>query len=360
MPLDKMKVFLVIPTLCQGGAERIISELANYFSSRCVEVHLVLLAEAEDFYLINKNVYIHRLGFINEGRLNKIRSELQVFFKLRRLLKEHRPDAVLSFMEKYNVFTIIASRILNIRVFVSDRSSPNLKLSNVLSALKKLTYRHATGVIAQTYLAKEVVERFTGNINVRVIPNPLKKVMLYPGKPREKIILNVGRLVPEKGQEFLLQAFAKLQSTDWKLVILGDGPLRKSLEKQIVELGLEDQVIMPGSVNNVDEWLAKASIFAFSSISEGFPNALVEAMAAGLPCVSFDCDAGPRDIIKHNINGLLVEINNINQMTAAISNLINDSELSKIIATNALSVNELYNIDSIGSQYLGFLLERKY
>lgn len=354
-----MKVFLVIPTLSQGGAERIISELASHFSSNGVEVHLVLLAKAEDFYLVNQNVHIHRLGFVNEGKLKKIISELQVFIKLRRLLKKHRPDAILSFMDKYNVFTIAASRFLNLRVFVSDRSNPNLKLSASLAALKKLTYRHATGIIAQTSLAKEVIESFTGNKNVRVIPNPLKEVQLYPQIPREKIIINVGRLVPEKGQEFLLQAFAKLQPIDWKLVILGDGPLRKNIEKQIVELGLENQVIMPGSVNNVDEWLAKASIFAFSSISEGFPNALVEAMAAGLPCVSFDCDAGPRDIIEHGVNGLLVEEKDVNGLADAFAILISKPEFAEKIALAALDVREAFNMKSIGNQYLDFLLKKE-
>lgn len=351
-----MKIFLVIPTLKQGGAERIISELANHFSNNGAEVHLILLANAEDFYLINHNVHIHRLGFVNEGKIKKIISELQVFIKLRKLLKEHRPDAVLSFMDKYNVFTILASRFLDLRVFVSDRSNPNLKLSRSLSALKKLTYRHATGIIAQTSLAKDILEHFTGNKNIRVIPNPVKEVQLYPDLVRENIIINVGRLVPEKGQKYLLQAFSNLNLDDWKLVVLGDGPLRPELEKQVLELGLEGKVIMPGSVNNIDEWLAKAKVFAFSSISEGFPNALVEAMAAGLPCVSFDCDIGPRDIIEHGVNGFLVEEKNVDELANKLFILISKTEQANKIAFNAMNVRNTYNTRFIVNKYLQFLL----
>lgn len=354
-----MKIFLVIPTLKQGGAERVISELANFFSRKGIEIHLILLAQAEDFYSVSSNVYIHRLGFVNEGKIKKIISELQVFIKLRKLLKEQRPDAVLSFMDKYNVFTILASRFLDLRVFVSDRSNPNLKLSRSLSALKKLTYRHATGIIAQTSLAKDILEHFTGNKNIKVIPNPVKEVQLYPDLVRENIIINVGRLVPEKGQKYLLQSFSNLNLDDWKLVILGDGPLRPELEKRVLELGLEGKVIMPGSVNNVDEWLAKAKIFAFSSISEGFPNALVEAMAAGLPCVSFDCDAGPRDIIINGINGLLTPQGDINELTSNISLLVNNTSTAKKLAKNAVLVREEYNMESIATEYLSFIIDKR-
>lgn len=351
-----MKVCLIVPTLKQGGAERVISELASQFSQQGVEVHLILLAKAEDFYSIDCNVTIHRLGFVNKGRVQKIFSEIKTFFKLRGLLKEHKPDAVLSFMDKFNVFTILASRFLNLRVFVSDRSNPKLKLRPSLYVLKKLTYRYATGIIAQTTLAKEVIEKLTGNKNVQVIPNPLKKVQLYPGTPREKIILNVGRLVPEKGQQYLLQAFARLQGDDWKLVILGDGPLRDNLETQIINLNLSDKVEMLGAVTDIDEWLAKASIFAFSSVSEGFPNALVEAMAAGLPSVSFDCDAGPRDIINNHVDGILIKSRDIEGFVVQLNKLINDQPIREKIGLNAITIRERFSIEKITNDYLNLLI----
>ena len=348
-----MKIFLVITTLTQGGAERVISELANQFFERGIKVHLILLAKSEDFYIVNRNITIHRLGFVNKGKLQKIFSELQVFIKLRQLLKEHRPDAVLSFLDEINVFTILASRFLNLRVFVSDRSNPKMKLIPSIYLLKKFTYPYATGIISQTVLAKNTIEEFTGHKNVHVIPNPVKEVQLYPEIRREKIILNIGRLVPEKGQNYLLQAFSRLQVGDWKLVILGDGPLRETLEKQILDLELSGKVEMPGSVRDVDRWLARASIFALSSISEGFPNALIEAMAAGLPCVSFDCDAGPRDIIKNHVDGLLVPNRDVAGMTKQLEYLIeSESSYRDKISFEALKIRNVLSSESISNKYL--------
>lgn len=353
------KIFLVIPTLQQGGAERVISELANYFSMVGIQVHLVLLAEADDFYSVDALVTVHKLGFTNRGKLRKVQAELKALVQFRSLVKEHKPDAILSFMDKYNVFTIIASRFLNTRVFVSDRSNPKKSLPVSIKILKKLTYRYATGVIAQTSLAKSMVEKFTGNKNVKVIANPVKNIQLYPDVHKEKIILNVGRLVTEKGQSYLIQAFARLPDNDWSLVVLGEGPLRGNLEKLVAKLNLENRVLMPGSVSDVDAWLARASVFAFSSVSEGFPNGLVEAMAAGLPCVSFDCDTGPRDIIVDGVNGFLVEQTNVAMLADKIFTLMCDSELAHRIGLEAKEVRKTFDIEAIGNEYFNFMLESK-
>lgn len=350
-----MKIFLIIPTLRQGGAERVMSELANEFAKQKHEVHLILLASASDFYRIDDPVSIHRLAFVNRGRFRKLFDEIKVLFKLRNLLSLHKPDATLSFMDKYNIFTLIASYNLKIKVFVSDRSNPYIKIPFFLSFLKVFTYNHANGIIAQTQLAKNILAKKTKNRNIKVIPNPLKNIEHFPEVSREKIILNVGRLVPEKGHKYLLEAFSKLDGNTWKLVILGDGPLRDELQDYAKELKIDDSLHMPGSVKNVDEWLAKASIFAFPSVSEGFPNALVEAMAAGLPCVSFDCDSGPRDIIKNGENGFLVPLNNTTEFSKKIQFLIEHPELRLSIGNNASEIKSELEISKVAKEYLNFL-----
>lgn len=349
-----MKILLVIPTIKQGGAERVITELANQWSFDNHEIHLILLAEADHFYKLDKRITVHQLGFKNLGKIQKIIAETKVFFKLRNLFKSERPDFVLSFMDKYNVLTILASRFLPIKIFISDRSSPNKKISTSLYLLKKGTYKFADGIIAQTALAKDIIYKNFYNKNIKTIPNPIKQVMLYPEIKREDIIINVGRMVPEKGQKYLIDAFSKLQNPDWKLVILGDGPLRIELESQIKKLSLENNIIIPGAVLNVDEWLARASIFAFSSISEGFPNALVEAMAAGLPSISFDCDAGPRDIITNSINGFLIETKNVNKLTEILNHLMYDTKLRFNIGIQAQMISDKLDIKLIANEYLGF------
>ncbi|WP_051300154.1 glycosyltransferase family 4 protein [Methylobacter luteus] len=348
------KVVLVIPTMRQGGAERVMSELANAWSTQQHEIHLVLLAKSENFYYINDNVIIHNLGFSHSGLFIKVFNELKVFFKLRKILKEQKPDFVLSFMSKYNILTILAASYLNVKVFVSDRSNPKKKLPFLISFLRKITYRFADGIIAQTSLAKLVLEKNTGNRNVMVIPNPLKAISIYENIEKEKIILNVGRLVNEKGQKYLLEAFKKIKDTEWKIAILGDGPLYDQLKKQAERLGLNDQVIMPGAVNEIDNWLAKASVFAFPSISEGFPNALVEAMAAGLPCVSFDCDAGPRDIIIDGKNGYLVPVRDVELLANRLETLINNAEIRTQLSKEAANIVNGFAVEKISDDYLTF------
>lgn len=347
-----MKIFLIIPTLRQGGAERVMSELANEFAKQKHEVHLILLARASDFYRIDDPVSIHRLAFVNRGRFRKLFDEIKVLFKLRNLLSLHKPDATLSFIDKYNIFTLIASYNLKIKVFVSDRSNPYIKIPFFLSFLKVFTYNHANGIIAQTQLAKNILAKKTKNRNIKVIPNPLKNIEHFPEVSREKIILNVGRLVPEKGHKYLLEAFSKLDGNTWKLVILGDGPLRDELQDYAKELKIDDSLHMPGSVKNVDEWLAQSSIFAFTSISEGFPNALVEAMAAGLPCISFDCDAGPRDIIEDGINGFLSPLYDVESLHHIMSLLIENPQLRLEIGFEATSVRTKYDKKIIAEKYL--------
>lgn len=355
-----LKIILIIPTLKQGGAERVMSELANEWAKTGDnDVHLILLTAGDLFYSLNDRVVVHRLGFENRNLLDKVKSEFQIFFRLRKLLKSLNPDFILSFMIKYNIFTLLASTFLNSRVFVSDRSNPQKKVPFLLSLLQKVTYKYATGIIAQTTLAKNVLEKSTKNKNVRVIPNPLRNVKLYPHLQRRKAIINVGRLIDAKGQAYLLQSFSKLSDKSWELIILGEGPLREELTNMTKELSIEGRVSMPGSKTNVDEWLAISSIFAFPSISEGFPNALVEAMAAGLPCVSFDCDAGPRDIIQNNKNGYLVNLKDTDLFKDKLEMLIKNDELRDGIGKEALSIRDSLEVEKIAMDYLTFCLGKK-
>lgn len=356
MRSDK-KIFLVIAALAPGGAERVMSELANVFVNYPkTEVHLVLLSDQKDFYSIDCNIFVHRLGFKGKG-WKKLFSELTIFLKLRKLLRKEKPDSVLSFMIKYNVFTLLASWGLGLKVFVSERNNPYRNYGKKLMFLEKLTYKSATGVIAQTNLAKAVLEQRTGNNNVKVIPNPVKNIKLYPEQNRENIILNIGSLHPQKGQTYLIEAFSKLNAPDWKLIIIGEGAERTTLEGLIKLLKLEDRIFMPGVKSNIDSWLAKASVFAFSSIYEGFPNALAEAMSAGLPCVSFDCKTGPRDLIENYKNGILVEEKNVEELANSLQKLIDDPILRLRLGTQAIVIKEHLSSDKIAKCFYEFMMK---
>src|SRR5690625_4682939 len=351
-----MKVFLIIPTLNQGGAERVMAELANQFIQYDnVEIHLVLLAKAEIFYHIDSRIIVHQLGFENKGSFQKKISELRTFRKLRALLRQHRPDSVLSFMDKYNVFTLLASAFTGTKVFVSERSNPHKKRTGQMQLLRKYIYPYANGIIAQTELAKAKLFSLTNHKNIKVIPNPVKEIKSFPEIKKENIIINVGRLVPEKGQKYLIDAFARIAPKEWKLVILGEGPLKEDLETQAITLNISNNVELPGAVKEVDWWLARASIFVFPSVSEGFPNALVEAMAAGLPCISFDCDSGPRDIIRNGENGILLEVRDVEALKFNIEKMMNDEALRRKMGKNAKNVKRKFSSKSISKEYFTFI-----
>lgn len=352
---NKFKILLVIPTLQQGGAERVMSELANTWAKSGHCVHLVLLAQSDDFYSVPDSVAVHRLGFSNMGRLAKIREEFRVMRELRKLIKTEAPKFVLSFMEKFNEFTLLSSLGLGIPVYVSDRSNPLKKIGFARRLLKEFTYGKAAGLAAQTGFAKECLSRSTPNQNIKILRNPIRVVELYPENARENLIIGVGRMVEEKGFRYLLESFSKLSRKSWKLVILGDGSLRDELVMLAEKLGVSDRVSMPGAVTNVDEYLSKASIFAFPSISEGFPNALAEAMIAGLPCVSFDCNAGPRDIIVDQKNGYLVETRDVEALSSRLEQLCESAELRESIGADASLIRSKYSASSVADDWLKFM-----
>jgi GalNAc-alpha-(1->4)-GalNAc-alpha-(1->3)-diNAcBac-PP-undecaprenol alpha-1,4-N-acetyl-D-galactosaminyltransferase len=353
----KMKVVIVIPSLAQGGAERVISELANDWAGVGHDIHLLTLYPQEDFYQVSDAVIRWRLNMVYSGHIKKVVNEIRTLIKMRGRIISLQPDFVLSIGYQFNVLAIMATRLTGIPVFISDRSNLKVKLPLITRIGRKLLYRWAKGVIAQTESAKKLIEKGLKNKNVAVIHNPLREINVTGAASRERIILNVGRLVREKGQEHLLEVFAKLDAPGWRLVILGEGPLRKTLEQKACKLRIEGRVEFPGAVKDMDRWLAKASIFVLSSLSEGFPNALCEAMAAGLPCISFDCDTGPRDIIENGKNGLLVPVGDRQKLQTAISSLLNDSGLREKIGANAGEIRSRLTKENTTWRYIDFCMQ---
>ena len=221
-------------------------------------------------------------------------------------------------------------------------------------------YRKSSGVIAQTITAKKVLSKNTKNKNIRVIPNPLRKITSVnneSGAKKKKIILNAGRNVPQKNQLELLEIFSQCNYQDWELKILGNGPLHQELIEKTKELNLQEHVQILDFSKEVDTFYSEANIFAFTSLYEGFPNALIEAMAHGLPCVSYDCPTGPADVIKDGINGFLVGLNDKKQFKKKLNNLMDSKALRESISIESKKVNQKYALKTITDKYLNFILE---
>ena len=331
-----MEIIIIIPTLAAGGAERVVSELATQWSIEGIQVSFALLGGGSPFYEVPTSVNIYDLSFPRYKRVSKIISLPLTFIALRKLVKQINPDLVLSFLERFNIFSLFATKGLDIPITVADRNDPTRNLSPILYLAKKRSYSWTRAVVVQTEFAKGILSEMLppGHV-VSVIPNCIKKIEMDPSQQRRKIILNVGRFYPQKGHKNLLEAFARLSDSSWILRILGDGSMRKELEEKAHDLGILNRVQFMGTVVDVDKHLAEASIFVFPSLFEGFPNALCEAMAAGLACVSTDCNTGPSEVIEDGVNGYLVPVGDIDAMVEKIKLLQDDPVHRAVLGTEA-------------------------
>jgi GalNAc-alpha-(1->4)-GalNAc-alpha-(1->3)-diNAcBac-PP-undecaprenol alpha-1,4-N-acetyl-D-galactosaminyltransferase len=328
------KICIFSPSLPAGGTERVIATLANGFSGfQDTEVHLILFLSNEVFYDTNKSIIIHSPNF-NYRKYPLGSYIIPVYLFIRKTLKEIQPLSLLSFGSKYNSFVLLAALRLDIRTFISDRSQPNKTYGKLQALLNPLIYRLASGIIAQTSEAKKVIQKSTKHKNILVIPNPVS--FLYnPKIKKEKIILNVGRFIKTKGQYELIEIYNKVRKYEWQLIFIGDGEQFNACTSKVKDLGLNEKVQFLGTIPNVQDYYHRASIFAFTSVSEGFPNSLAEAMSAGCACISYNCVAGPSEIIDNGENGFLVEINNVEEYASKLEKLIQYGDLRERFGYNA-------------------------
>lgn len=350
-----MKILIFIPTLEIGGAERVVSRLATIWSGyKGVKIFVCLLRSNDNKFILPDNVQIITL----KSSKNKIINKSLLLFRLRRTIFKLKPDVIQSFMTEYNLIMILSLLGSKQRIFISDRANPLVKKSNFLEISKKLLYPKAKGIIAQTELAKKTLQIKTNNNRIKVIPNPLKittEICNY----NAKVILNVGRLVKEKGQIDLIDAFKNTENKDgWKLIIVGDGPLKSTLEEKILKENIANVEII-GFKQNVEDYYKNSSVFAFSSYSEGYPNAIIEAMAYGLPVVSFDCPSGPSEIITHEKNGFLVELGNVVLFSHHLQNLMDNYDLRVFIGSNAKNDISLNSEELIAKKWFNFIKENE-
>ncbi|OQX81545.1 MAG: hypothetical protein B6D61_00535 [Bacteroidetes bacterium 4484_249] len=347
------KVCFIGRGLTGGGMERALTSLANYFAEHHYDVIILNLFDTEVFYELHREIQLIWPG-INRKKLHRFVYATALLPYIRKEIKKTRPDVILSFGEWFNAYVILATRFLGVRLFITNRMGPMLKLGFPLDNANRILYKYANGVIAQTQTAKEIIYKKTNNKNIKVIPNAVSPINVSSVSGKKQIV-TVGRLSREKGHILLLKAFATLKHPDWTLHIVGDGPEREKLEQKTESLGLNNRVSFYGHKKEFSHILAASDIFVLPSYYEGFPNALIEAMSVPLACISSDCVAGPADIIQDGINGLLVEPGNVGTLASALNHLIENPELRKRLALAAYKVREQYNFYRIAKEYLGFL-----
>lgn len=358
-----VKIVCIIHSLDGGGAERVMASLASRLVARKHTVTLVTLDDGTvERHAVDERVARQRLNLMLESRglAAKYFNTRNRVTAIRAVIGNQAPDVVLSFCDRTNILALMASRALDIPVVVSERSDPaEQNLGTVWEYLRGRSYSKAATIIALTESsAAHLRERFTPA--VRVIPSAVELPPIQSEREsamENRRILGVGRFEREKGFDRLIDAFAAIATSrpDWSLRILGEGSERANLESQIRELELSDRVTLPGWIQPVWEELAKATIFALPSRYEGFPSALLEAMACGVPSVAVDCPSGPRVVINDDQSGLLVA-DDTSALSRGIARLIDDDAYREQIGAVAKNVVDRFGWDAMVDAYEETLL----
>lgn len=326
--LLKKDICFVIHSLQAGGMERVMSELLHFFAAKKeYTVHLVLYGIKRDvFYEIPNNISIHLPPFEFDNS-KRLQSTIKTHFFLRKKIQKINPTSVLSFGERWNSMVLLALLGTKVPVYVSDRAQPDKSLGKVHNALRKGLYPKAKGVIVQTQKALDIYKKMYAQNNFKVIGNPIRPIQERT-IAKENVIVMVGRYIQSKQQNILIEIFSQLNAPDWKLVLVGYDHLKQHNQHQwealAKDLKVADRVIFAGKQEDVEHYYLSSKIFAFSSASEGFPNVVGEAMSAGLPVVSFDCIAGPSDLIVDGENGFLIPLNDKNTFAEKLQFLIDN------------------------------------
>lgn len=346
-PLRRLRIACVISSLRGGGAELVMSGLANQLNANGHTVAIYTFSSPEtDRYPLLPSVYRCSLGHERQSRhaLDRMRNTAGRIRTLVSSLAEWRPDVVVSFMEITNVLVLLANQRLRYPIVISERTDPRLhRIDRVTAALRYALYGTADALVVQTRSIKSWAQSLPFRAPTYVISNPVRPHVVVDDPEADaagQYILAVGRLSHEKGFDSLLRAFAVLRAAEpgLKLVILGEGRDRAKLEALRAELKLDDSVLLPGHRPSTS-WLNRAVMFVLSSRYEGFPNALAEAMAAGLPVVATRC-CGPEEMIQDGQDGFLVPVDDIDAMVARMRRLLSDKPLRELLGARARQVAE--------------------
>ncbi len=362
-----MRILIYISSLAGGGAERVVANLANHWAEKGWDVFVVTLApSAPDDYVLHRSINRVSLNLAcnSSNFVVGVWRNTQRIDALRNVLSEIRPDVAMGIMTEANIHLALAGIMFPSMCLIGTEHvyPPRVDIGVGWGWLRRVCYGRLAAVVTLTNECSDWIKRNTAANMTPVIPNPIVKPLrspppyLAPSAIRVEgrhLLLAVGRLHGQKGFDLLVSAFSSLANKyfDWDLVVLGEGKQRDSLERQAALEGLESRVFFPGRAGNVADWYMSADLYVMSSRYEGFPNTLIEALAYGVPVVSFDCETGPRDIVRDGIDGFLVPPGDVTSLARALDKLMGNSDERARCARRAVEVNERFSIDRIASMW---------
>ena len=354
-----MVISFVLASLGSGGAERVVSLLANKMSEHGHQIEIICLKFNDVYYQLDSRV---KVTFAMQHTKNRF-SEI---FWLRNYIKKQEPDVVIPFTEGVYCFTILALLGTRIPIIASERLDP-AAMSLPRKILKRLLLPYADWLVVQTesikaYFPKSIQKKTS------VIYNPVREEAFenprmdsrvqssnaassVPSSKQNRII-SVARLAPQKNQKMMIEAFAKIadEFPDWQLVIFGEGPLRSSLELLVKSLQLEGRVLLPGRTEHVIEELRKSKIFCLSSDYEGMSNSMIEAICVGLPIITTKV-SGTEELITNGENGYVVDKGDSEGLCSKMRELIKDKEKRTLFGEKSIPLAYKFRLDVIVGEW---------
>lgn len=326
------KIDIITRAMTSGGAERVIAQLANYFTEKDISCRIITTENGEVIYPLHEKVDVVAIG---KKSRNRAIDRILRYKEIRKIVQANKPDVVLTMPEDTGIYAILALVGTGIPVYVSERNNPwTMPDVKITRLLRSIAYPFAKGIIFQTDMAKSFFSRHIQQKGI-VLQNPVDIARIpepYIGE-RKKVFVAVGRLEKQKNFPMLIKAFSKFyeREKDYKLVIYGEGRERSNLENLIKQLELDEVVSLPGRNKDVLNAINDASAFILSSDYEGMPNALIEAMCMGMPVISTDCPSGgPRELIENQENGILIPVGDVGALVSALYSITNSALAEKM------------------------------
>lgn len=347
-----MKIFFMCAAMTSGGAERVISILANNLVEEGHDIEIITYFDMPIWYEINPKVKI----VVEENELNRKGKKLlsHIIWK-RNYIKEHKPDVIISFLASFNMLNIIASYGTNIPIIVADRSDPRFAPNNkFIRGLRNFSYRYADKIVLQSDHNKEY---FSDKIKRKsvIIMNPILKSPMYQRAlltPKKNKIVSVGRIVAEKNPKMAVNSFREFHKKhpDYIYEIYGEGNLKNEMIEYVNSIGMSNSIFYKGNVKNVYEHIIDAKAYLLTSNYEGMPNSLIEAMYVGLPVISTKV-SGAIDLIKDNENGYLVNCEDYKLMAHYLEEIVESDASEYRVGQNASKTVKKLELENIIEQW---------
>lgn len=349
-----------INVLTDGGAERVMSQLANQFVEHGYRVSLITSFKAEGEYPVDssvKRIYLDELQDFG----NRLKRNIRLIIRLRKVINRIRPDVLVSFMQEPNFRAVLATRgIKKVKTVVSVRNDPRMEYAGRIgNFVGKYILPLADRCVFQTEDAKSWFPKSMQKKSKIIINEVSQKFFTQKWNPKGQKIVSVGRLTEQKNHKMLIDAFYEVSHDfpESTLEIYGEGPLRNELQSKIDNMKLTDKVFLKGNVNNIEEVLSHTSIFVLPSNYEGMPNALLEAMAVGVPSITTDCPCGgPKMIIDNGVNGILTPVSDYRKMANAIKAMLNSPDRMLEISNNAKKTSTKFEPINVFREWEKYLI----